>query len=170
MNPVDHGNGYPSIGEKIRETFELYGKLEGALKEDAGIQNLSEVLREKIVASSSIMNELGIVNECRRCEEEDGGSCCGIGIENRYTPALLLANLLWGVTLPGERRLANSCYFLGATGCTLKVRDILCINYLCSKIEKMLASDDLIRLQYVVGEEMDTIFLLHESIKKIMRC
>ena len=105
---------------------------------------------------------------CKRCDEEEGGSCCGAGIENRYPPPLLLINLLLGQALPAERCFANSCFFLGTDGCMLMARDVLCINYLCTGFQKSLAHEDLVRLQTVTGEEMETVFRVHEAVKQFL--
>lgn len=155
-----------SIQEKVRRGEDLFATWESALNENPRIGALRETLYRKIEASQKAMIEYGIVEACRHCDEEEGGSCCGAGIENRYKPVLLLVNLLLGATLPQERSTANGCYFLGTRGCTLKTRDVLCLNYLCLKIQKLLALEDLIKLQKTVGEELDTAFLLQETINK----
>jgi hypothetical protein len=112
------------------------------------------------------MIEAGVLTACTHCDEEEGGSCCGAGIENKYTPVLLLINLLLGVTLPDRRISSNSCFFLGPAGCRLKARHVICINYLCTRLQKEIPTWALQSLQAVTGEEMDTIFILHEKIKK----
>jgi hypothetical protein len=63
----------------------------------------------------------------------------------------------------------NSCYFLGEYGCLLTARHVLCVNYICKKLQKKLTRDELIELQPCAGEELDTLFILHEAIKKRMR-
>ncbi len=140
------------------------------MNRDLRVRNLYERLKGNLEASRDVMLEFGVVDACRRCDEEEGGSCCGAGIENKYNPTLLLLNLLWGVDLPDARASANSCFFLGKYGCGLKVRHVLCVNYLCLPIQKKLEGDRLIRLQTTVGDELDTVFLLHETVKKIMSC
>ena len=90
------------------------------------------------------------------------------GLGDRYRPPLLLINLLLEVHLPVRPEWTDSCHFLGKMGCCLKARHVLCINYLCEKIRKMLAHEDLIRLQQIVGEEMETAFRLQERVMKII--
>jgi hypothetical protein len=114
------------------------------------------------------MIDYGVVATCRHCDENEGGSCCGAGIENHYNPVILLINLLMGATLPQERQIENGCYFLSSRGCTLKARDVLCVNYLCLQIQGMLTREDLVTLQNTTGDELDTLFMLHETIKKCM--
>jgi len=157
------------VKEKIRQAYCLLSKYRDSLTTDPAIQKMVGDLQMKLNASQRVMRDFDIIGMCRQCEEEEGGSCCGKGIENRYGEAILLLNLLFGVTLPKKRRWHNSCYFLGGNGCTLKVRETLCVNYLCSKIRDKLKADELAKLQDITGQEMQTAFLLHEAIKMYMR-
>lgn len=159
----DPGSG--SIEEKIDAAYALFEAWRVRLQEDVRVGALLERLDDKIRASLRAMQTLYVVQACKRCEEQEGGSCCGAGIENRYDPLLLMINLLLGATLPDRRTYADSCYFLHAQGCCLKARHVLCVNYLCSKLQRAIAPDDLIALQTVVGEELDTGFALYETIK-----
>lgn len=161
-------SGSLSIQEKIQKAEDIFAARGSALGKNPSIRALLETLDREIAASQKAMIDYGIVAACRHCDEEEGGTCCGAGIENRYTPVLLVANLLMGVTLPGKRLAAAGCYFLGNKGCTLKIRDVLCVNYLCLEIQNMLPQQDLIRLQHTTGNELDTGFMLHEAIKKCM--
>jgi len=49
------------------------------------------------------------------------------------------------------------------------VRHILCINYLCLRIQREMPPDKMAALQDVTGREMDSVFTVHEAIKKFMR-
>jgi len=155
--------------ETIRTAEVLYDTYGKFLAQDPGICNLRKSLDERLAITKQLMLELGVIAACRFCEEEDGGSCCGTGIENKYGPVLLLANLLLEGTLPAKHNFPDSCYFLGNAGCILKVRHVLCVNYLCTKIRNMLAPEDLMKLQNAVGDELDAVFLLHEKIKRLIR-
>jgi hypothetical protein len=158
-----------TISEKIRIAQELFNAWGDHLRREAKIRGLLDALHEKATLSRKVSEEVGLFAACKRCDEEEGGSCCGAGIEDRYSPHLLLINLLLGKILPAERRFADSCHFLGTDGCELSARDILCINYLCAGVQKSLAHEDLIRLQTATGEEMDTVFLLHEAVKQSLK-
>ena len=158
-----------TIGEKIQIAQDLFSTWGDHLRREVKIRSLLEALHEKATFSRKVSGEVGLFATCKHCEEEEGGSCCGAGIENRYSPHLLLINLLLGKTLPIERRFADSCHFLGTEGCMLSARDILCINYLCPGLQKSLAHADLIRLQTATGEEMDIVFLLEEAAKQFLR-
>jgi hypothetical protein len=158
-----------TIDEKINAAQDLFKIWGEELLSDAKLRSLMEALRQSVSASGEVNVKLGVSAACKHCEEEEGGSCCGAGIENRYTPHLLLINLLSGGTLPEERRYPNGCYFLKRDGCSLMARDILCINYLCARIQELLPHDDLLTLQAVTGDEMETVFLLHEAVKQFIR-
>ena len=157
-----------TISEKIKIASDLFGAWGNDLWRDAEVKGLLEILIENLSASGKVNRDLGVLAVCKHCDEEEGGSCCGAGIENRYSPHLLLVNLLLGVTLPEERCFADSCYFLGKEGCSLEARDVLCINYLCTRIQRLLGHESLLTLQTVTGKEMETVFLLHEAVKRFI--
>lgn len=165
---MDYGNE-KSITEKIAIAKRQYVALGDELKMDPQVSARLEELSVRVKASSELCLSSGLGEACRICEEDEGGSCCGAGIENRYSPELLLINLLLGVALPESRKCSRSCYFLGEAGCTLKVREILCINYLCDKVQKTFPPEILRRLQEVNGAEMDLIFGLHDRVKTLTR-
>jgi len=155
------------IREKIGRAHAFHRAWKDALLEDARIRGLVHDLILSVEASREIMLVCGVVEACRWCEEEAGGSCCGAGIENRYTSHLLLINLLMDVALPETRRWVESCYFLGESGCSLKARHVLCVNYLCERLQRGLSSGHLGELQRASGTELETGFALHEAVKKI---
>lgn len=161
MDPL----GHPSIEEKIEEARALFKAWEEGFRRDSRICDLLGRLEQRIRASAEAMRATGVVEACKRCEEQEGGSCCGVGIENRYDRILLLINLLLGVALPDQHTYLDSCYFLQADGCCLAARHVLCVNYLCAKLKRALSQDDLIALQTLVGEELDTGFALYETVK-----
>jgi hypothetical protein len=115
------------------------------------------------------MLEFRIVEICKRCDEEEGGSCCGAGMENKFDTFLLLVNLLLGVTLPEQHQRTDSCYLLTDKGCMLKVRLVLCVDFLCDKILNGLSVEELFSLQKISGEELVTGFRLYDAVKRFMR-
>lgn len=168
MRKAERDNGIDLlVRERIEEALCLLEKWEAGLKDDAGIFSLLERIEQDVDVTLRLMKELGVVEACRWCEEAEGGSCCGAGIENRYTPVLLLINLLLGVRLPKRREHLDSCYFLEEKGCCLKVRHVLCVNYLCSRLMNSLSPEGLMTLQNASGKELDTGFVLYEAVKKI---
>jgi hypothetical protein len=157
------------IDEKIKIAQDLFTSWRHEIWGDAKLRTLCGVLEGNVTSSRKANLDLGVYAVCKHCDEEEDGSCCGVGIENRYSPHLLLLSLLLGGNLPAGRGIANSCYFLEKDGCGLLARHILCINYLCTKIQSCLPREDLVRLQAVTGEEMETVFLLHEAVKQFIR-
>ena len=149
---------------KSREYFELIGaELSGY------VRDLFEDAQKAVKLSRERYHELGVDDICRRCDREDGGSCCGRGIENYFDTALVIANLLAGVSLPEERHDPRSCYFLGKNGCTLVFKHTICVNYLCHKIHETLSPSEIIELQDASGLEIELTFLLHERILNYLR-
>jgi hypothetical protein len=157
------------IQEKIEQAHKLLETCGGSLIEDPSISALLRKLRDCIENTNRSMLTLGVVAECKNCEEKEGGSCCGEGIENKYDIILLLINLLLGRSLQNHEPEINSCFFLGKSGCRLISRHVLCVNYICDKLRKKLTREELIALQTCAGEELDTLFILHETIKKRLR-
>ena len=158
-----------SIYERIEQAHNLLETCGSSLIENPHIHALLRKLRDCIENTNRSMVTLGVVAECKDCEEKEGGSCCGSGIENKYDAVLLLINLLLGFSLENQEPSKNSCSFLGKKGCTLTARHVLCVNYICQKLQKKLTREELIALQTCAGEELDTLFFLHEAIKKHIR-
>jgi len=167
--PIEYSPAPSSIQKKIELAHNLYATWGNKLLGESHIHNLMEKVKQNIETTRRITLALGIFDMCKHCDEEEGGSCCGAGIENKYSAVLLLINLILGVSLPEKRCKGNSCFFLNENGCALIARHVLCVNYLCSKIKQILTLDELIKIQYTAGNELDTVFILHEAIKKLIR-
>jgi hypothetical protein len=160
----------PPLSSRIQEKtswaeacFEKYGP---GLRADPGLTSLLDKLRRDIHASHKEMKDAGVVEICRECDREEGGSCCGAGIEDRYDVWLLLINLLLGARLPRSRTQAGSCHFLGSNGCLLPARHVLCVNYVCQRIRDGVRPERMGLLREKEGEELQSLFLLKERIKK----
>ncbi len=150
--------------ESAQTVFARYGtKLEENLK------GLFTDLKSAICESKKISRKLGIDEICKKCDLEDGGSCCGKGIENYYDVPLLLANIALGTQLPERRFDKLSCYFLGPKGCVLLVRHTICVNFLCKRIYDYLNHEEIVNLQRVYGEEIHLTFVVHEKILEFLR-
>ena len=163
---LDEGS---SIEDKIKTARHLYDLWSDQLKREPHILQLIGKLERCLENSRAAMLELGIVETCKHCDEEEGGSCCGAGLENKFDTFLLLMNLLLDVSLPEGHRRPDSCYLLTDKGCRLKVRLVLCVDFLCPKILNTMSQGDLIRLQEVSGDELTTGFVLYDVIKKFLR-
>ena len=137
--------------------------------EDRGVGDLLKRLYAAIEKSRQAMVAAGIADECRQCERHEGGSCCGAGLENKYTGTLLLINLLLGIKIPSKRTDPSNCYFLGNEGCRLLARHVICVNYLCRKITDRIDPKGTALLREAEGRELDLLFRLNEHIKEILR-
>jgi hypothetical protein len=135
-------------------------------------KQIVDLLREfeaAAMVSKQKMDEIGIVALCRECDQEEGGSCCGKGLENRYDTWLLLINKLLAVDFPQERQQEGGCFFLGESGCLLKARHVICINYVCKKITNNIHPTLINDLREVEGTEINALFMLNERIKGTFR-
>ena len=157
------------IDAKIAWAEKRYHDVKGRLLGDQEIVGLLDKLKGAIHASHKGMAEAGVVDACRDCEEREGGSCCGAGLENRYDGSLLLINLLLGVKLPRQGYDPSSCFFLGEQGCLLLARHVICVNYLCKKVTDHIDAEKIAALQEKEGVELELLFHLQERIKKQIR-
>ena len=157
------------VEEKIRWADERHRKLGTHILEDKAVVDLLAKTKSAISASHAEMMKTGIIDLCRQCEQDEGGSCCGYGMENRYNGWLLLMNLLMDVELPKARIDSKSCFFLGEKGCLLEARHVICINYICKKISHKIEPRKISALREKEGLEINFVFLLHEQIKRVLR-
>jgi hypothetical protein len=139
-----------------------------ALFGDQEIASLLKRLGEAVRDSHGEMVRAGVRTVCTVCAEEEGGSCCGIGLERKYTGILLLINLLLGRSMPGRRGDPSGCFFLGKEGCGLLARQVICINYLCRKITGSIDPRLIASLREKEGIELDLLFRLQERIRKLL--
>lgn len=158
-----------SVEEKIEWASECYRKLGRKILGDQTVVDLLDQLQVVIPASHAEMLKAGIVNLCMECELDEGGSCCGSGLEDKYDGLLLLINLLLGVELPNSRSDPKSCFFLGQNGCLLQARHVICINYICRKISEQIKPRDIISLREKEGVEIKLVFSLHERVRSLLK-
>jgi len=157
------------VDAKIDWANDCFDRERSRLLEDQRLGDLLESLKNAVYRSRDEMLRTGIVDLCRKCEEKEGGSCCGAGLEKHYSGVLLLINRLLGVALPHQREEPSSCFFLSSTGCRLVARHVLCINYVCNKITSRIKPDQLAALREAEGEEILLLFQVNEKMKRWMR-
>ncbi|MCX7794245.1 MAG: hypothetical protein N2257_07590 [Thermodesulfovibrionales bacterium] len=150
--------------KKVNHANLLKEKIEWIILKNRDFSKLLKGLRDNIQSSISFRHAIGISKICAACGAEKK-DCCGKGIELRYTPELLALNIFFGVNIPARRRFSDSCYFLSEKGCILLVRDVFCINFLCSKIKDSIPLDNLKRLWELEGLETEIIFKVTEFLK-----
>ena len=156
---------YHAIERKIEAAKGLYEEFGEALLADGVVAPLLQAYLQRVASTWKEMERIGVTRICRRCALEDGGSCCGKGIENHFDAILLLINLLAGKELPESRRDPTGCWFLGEEGCTLAARHVLCVNYLCHRITGTLEQGKIQGLQAKILQESDAGFALEEAVK-----
>lgn len=157
------------IQEKIAWAEECHRERGADLLGDKQVGFLLKRLKGAIQASHREMAHAGIMEFCRLCEGKDGGSCCGLGLENNYPGTLLLINLLLGHSIPTRRYDPSGCFFLRKEGCGLLARQVICINYLCRKITDHIEPHRLTPLREKEGDELGFLFRLNELIKKKLK-
>ncbi len=146
--------------------FEAHGK---DLLSHREIKTLLGRYAKAIEETWAVMRDTGVVDVCTQCAIEDGGSCCGNGIEDKFDVALLLINLLLGEHLPEAPWDDSGCWFLGPKGCTIKARHTICVNYLCKRLTETLPRENIHKLQAAIVAETDLGFLLEERIKGYLK-
>lgn len=154
------------VEEKITWARDILDRRRQALLGDEALTRGLSRLRRAIQESRGLMARAGIADLCRACEVDEGGSCCGAGIEKHFSATLLLLNLLLGAPIPEARPDPLSCYFLSGKGCTLLARHVICVNFLCQKIIASVPAGLIGDLREKEGVELELVFILQEMIKK----
>ena len=162
MNPAG------GIQDKISWAEERFEEYQDRLLGDPIVAELLERVRLAVSAANQIRAAAGIERMCAECETREGGSCCGVGLEDKYDARLLLINLLLGVRLPHSREDAYSCWFLSGRGCRLRARHVICVNYICEKIEKGVDAGRMQKIREKEGAELAGIFRLHQRVTELL--
>jgi hypothetical protein len=157
------------ILDKISWADDCYRQAGKHLLGDERITGLLIQLKEAVHTSHAEMAGAGVVSRCGACDQKEGGSCCGVGVENKYNGTLLLINLLLGARIPKRRYDPSSCFFLMPTGCSLLARHVICVNFLCNKITDCIDPQKLLLLREKEGIELELVFFLQERIGKILK-
>jgi hypothetical protein len=158
-----------SIERKITWAEDCFREFGDLLLREEDIARLLKALEKAARNSHREMAASGVAGLCRECDQREGGSCCGAGLEDHYSGPLLLINRLLGADIPEERHDPSSCFFLGEGGCLLPARHVICVNYLCKKITDRIAPRELSPLREKEGIELEYLFLLNEALKKVLR-
>ncbi len=158
-----------SSREKRRWARKVVRDYGARLLADPTIRSLLSRYREAVEATWREMEAVGVVRECTHCAVEDGGSCCGSGIEDRFDVVLILVNYLVGRDVPEQRFDPTGCFFLGPKGCLLFARHTICVNYICKRLQENIPTESLQGLQERIGEECDAVFMLEEALKSWLR-
>ncbi len=153
------------IEKKIKWARRIYNALGSRLLEDQTVRSLLKKYIRSIDDNRKVMEQTGVVEECTRCALEDGGSCCGSGIENKFDVVNLLINLLMQVNLPQSPWDPTGCWFLGERGCLIKARHVICVNFMCRRLYDRLDKEAIRIVQNAMQQETECGFMLEEYLK-----
>ena len=154
------------VAHEVRLAYHLHKNFGHALLRDEKVRTLLDQLDQHIEATQKEMVAAGVIKECADCAVNGEGTCCGKRTGYKYDSVILLVNLLLGKKIPLQSQNPHACYFLTREGCILRARHVICVNFLCPRLHKNIQQKMLNQLQLVAGEELDTLFLVEEYIKK----
>ncbi len=154
-----------NIEDKLSWARYLFNRFGKKMKKDKIISRMLNQYRSRVNATWDAMQRFGIVEECTRCAIQDGGSCCGQGIENKFDVITLLINLLLDTHLPEKPWDPTGCWFLGKEGCLLTARHVICVNFICKRLYAAVSEEKIRSVQTAMQAETDAGFLLEEYIK-----
>ncbi len=148
--------------ERVNRTKELNSRYGKMLKKE--FEDELKKLERAVERTWSFMREIGLPEMCGECAER-GECCCRPWVAGLFDEYDLLLNCLLDVELPEKREVEGLCFFVGKNGCRLKVRQVICVDFLCPDVEKKLGEKAL-RLREIEGEELELAFVLKEKVKK----
>jgi hypothetical protein len=154
------------VVHEVQLAYHLHKIFGHALLQDEKVRALLGLLDQHIEATQKALVASGVIKECADCAVNGEGTCCGKRTGYKYDSVLLLVNLLLGKTIPLQSQDPHACYFLTQEGCILRARHVICVNFLCPRLSKNIQQEMLIHVQNAAGEELDTLFLVEEYIKK----
>lgn len=154
------------VVREVHLAYHLHNIFGHALLQDEKVRALLVQLDQNIEATQKALVAGGIIRECADCAVNGDGTCCGKRTGYKYDSVILLVNLLLGKTIPLQSQDPHACYFLTQEGCILRARHVICVNFLCPRLRRNIQQEMLIQVQDVAGQELDTLFLVEEYIKK----
>jgi len=154
------------IAHNIKLAHDLFKSLDSQLHNDEKFTTLLLKLDRAIDTTHQYMDMYGISSECADCSLYGNDTCCGKRTGFQCDPIILFLNLKLGCPLKVQDTSPHLCSFLSEEGCSLRVRPILCVNFICKRLRDNIPHQKLVKLQMVAGEELDTLFLLENCIKK----
>ncbi len=154
-----------TVVEKVRKAKQLYENYGEILKRK--FEKELKELDKSIEETQKFMKKTKLPELCKKCAEE-GKCCCRPWVAEEFDVYDLLLNYLLGVDVPEEREVDGLCFFVGKNGCRLKVRQVICVDFLCPKAEKLLGEKE-IKLREIEGRELELAFKIKEEIKKELK-
>ena len=155
------------LARKLEFVSGFFSRHHQRLLENEELSALLKAHEAAFLKAQQAMEETGAASFCARCGRE-GRSCCGADMELHCDDALLLANLLVGVRFPSRRLYPRGCFFLGEEGCLLRLRPLICRNFICPELSAALGIEKTAFLQEALEEEARALFLVTERLKSLM--
>ncbi len=152
------------LTRKLSLVQRIYQKNRVLLSKDRELKRLLEAHAQAFEAGQKLMDETGAALFCARCGEA-GRSCCGADMELHCDDALLVANLLVGVTFPSRRFDPKGCFFLGPKGCVLRLRPLIFRNFICPELSEFLGLERTALLQQALENEARLLFIVTDRLK-----
>lgn len=154
------------IVHNIKLAYNLFEALDTQFQNDEEFRTLLQKLDKNIDTTHHYMDMYGISDECADCSLHGKDTCCGKRTGFQCDPIILFLNLKLGYSLKVQGPSPHLCSFLSVNGCTLRVRPILCVNFICKRLRDNIPHQNLVQLQTVAGEELNTLFLIENTIKR----
>lgn len=128
---------FKSVDHKLAAAHQLYARYRLSFDKDSYIAGQLLIITTKSHALSEKMRAMELHSLCTRCANREKGGCCSDYMANETDGVLLLINLLMGNSIAKQNGGAESCCFLGPTGCILSPKPMFCLNYNCKAITDM---------------------------------
>jgi len=149
----------------LAEAQDLYTRLAKILEKEAPFRKMLAALERAIERSNEAYRDTGADQLCATCATSGRGTCCVRDMELSVSRELLLINLSLGVELPRQRLFPRGCFFLGARGCLLRARPLLCRNFFCHWFRQRFSPENLAYLQEAMEEEARLLFQTEQYLK-----
>lgn len=155
-----------TVQDIVASARELHKTFGNTLRQDKELGVLLQKLSRKIESTKNAMLSAGIVRECADCAVHGEGTCCSARTASKCGSILILINLLMGTSPIPQTHDPQLCRFLTEKGCLLMARPVICINFTCRRLRENISHEKIVRVQKIAGEELDTLFVIEEYIKK----
>ncbi|MDH4319814.1 MAG: hypothetical protein OEV64_15635 [Desulfobulbaceae bacterium] len=128
---------FKSVDHKLTAAHQLYVRYKSFFDNDSYITSQLLIIKAKSRLLAEKMLTMDLPALCTQCANREKGGCCSDYMANETDGVLLLINLLMGNSIAKQNRDAESCCFLGSTGCILSPKPMFCLNYNCKAITDM---------------------------------
>jgi hypothetical protein len=157
------------VRRNLREAQRLLRLYAFKLDKEAWSSLLLYRYRQAIGQTNEMMEKLGVAGACGGCAQKGAGSCCFLGVENKYDEMLLLINALLGHPPPKTREIEGKCLFVGKTGCKLLARHYYCQHFLCDELKLQIGEAAVRRLNETVAQELAVGWEVEQTLRGWVR-